>query len=372
MSEISSIENQEVKTLEDKYTDPIDTLSPDIKSAVRDFENRDLQIENALGNLLIAQWQVDTLRKRLVAFMQEREGQGKNPNSAIIFKVGSQSYAIDLKLLKDESNTITNIFSEPNMNAELTKKISQYERLNKDLEKKIAIYTKTKDEIEVPLRTQYEEQYRQYFKSYEEIKKYYEESVLTPTMKSLEEKKKNYVDSENSYYELSRQVNAEREEKVKIAVKQKENELDAKIKSYEKAVLGYKKKKAELRAEVVEEVKSEYEDKINNLEEQVKELENDKENHDCNETYGIHDECFTQDYIDENYVSNDTYSSMESERDDAREEQDRLSERIDDLISEKDELESDKNDIEQERDNMKEELDKLKEQIRGLGAEPIV
>jgi hypothetical protein len=62
-------------------------------------EERDIELENVIGNLLIAEYQVDKLRNRLAEKIRPpySSGQAKD-NSAYSFKVGGRWYRISVKI----------------------------------------------------------------------------------------------------------------------------------------------------------------------------------------------------------------------------------------------------------------------------------
>ncbi|MGH9877147.1 MAG: hypothetical protein ACRD5H_05870 [Nitrososphaerales archaeon] len=63
---------------------------------------RDLELENIVGNLLIAEYQVDRLRSRLIERCDGRVGSQKT-SSAYTFKDKGKWYRVSLKI--DQMNT---------------------------------------------------------------------------------------------------------------------------------------------------------------------------------------------------------------------------------------------------------------------------
>jgi hypothetical protein len=61
-------------------------------------EDRDLELENILGNLMIAQYQVDKLRSRLSERVGGYGSAGNKKSSAHIFKHNDKWYKITLRV----------------------------------------------------------------------------------------------------------------------------------------------------------------------------------------------------------------------------------------------------------------------------------
>lgn len=70
--------------------------------AAAEMDERDIELENMLGNLLIAEYQVDKLRCRLADKISPSFSiQAKN-NSAYSFNVGSEWYHVSVKIEEQE------------------------------------------------------------------------------------------------------------------------------------------------------------------------------------------------------------------------------------------------------------------------------
>jgi hypothetical protein len=71
--------------------------------AASESDERDIELENIIGNLLIAEYQVDKLRHRLAEKISPSysSGQAKD-NSAYSFKVGSKWYRVSVKIEEQE------------------------------------------------------------------------------------------------------------------------------------------------------------------------------------------------------------------------------------------------------------------------------
>lgn len=61
-------------------------------------EDRDLDLENILGNLMIAQYQVDKLRSRLSERVGEHGSASNKKSSAHIFKHNDKWYKVTLRV----------------------------------------------------------------------------------------------------------------------------------------------------------------------------------------------------------------------------------------------------------------------------------
>jgi hypothetical protein len=67
--------------------------------ATPETEERDIELENIIGNLMIAEYQVDKLRNRLVEKISPSYSSGEaKDHSAYSFKVGSKWYRVSVKI----------------------------------------------------------------------------------------------------------------------------------------------------------------------------------------------------------------------------------------------------------------------------------
>jgi hypothetical protein len=73
---------------------------PDEKEEEYDETKRDLELENIAGNLMIAQYQVDKLRRKLSQEVRSigYGSFGSKKTSAHIFKYGGKWYKLSIKL----------------------------------------------------------------------------------------------------------------------------------------------------------------------------------------------------------------------------------------------------------------------------------
>ena len=70
---------------------------------VPEAEERDNELENIIGNLLIAEYQVDKLRNRLVEKVAPAySGSRAKDHSAYSFKSGAKWYRISIKIEEEE------------------------------------------------------------------------------------------------------------------------------------------------------------------------------------------------------------------------------------------------------------------------------
>ncbi|AFU60074.1 hypothetical protein Ngar_c31580 [Candidatus Nitrososphaera gargensis Ga9.2] len=68
-------------------------------AAAIETEDRDIELENIIGNLLIAEYQVDKLRNRLVdKISPSYSSAGAKDHSAYSFKIGSKWYRVSIKV----------------------------------------------------------------------------------------------------------------------------------------------------------------------------------------------------------------------------------------------------------------------------------
>lgn len=66
-------------------------------------EERDIELENIIGNLLIAEYQVDKLRHRLVEKISSSYSSAEaKDKSAYSFRVGSKWYRVSLKIEEED------------------------------------------------------------------------------------------------------------------------------------------------------------------------------------------------------------------------------------------------------------------------------
>ena len=70
-------------------------------------EARDAELENLLGNLLIAEYQVDRLRNRLAEKVQGRGDSGANSQSVYTFKNRDKLLRVRIQIDEMELSTIT-------------------------------------------------------------------------------------------------------------------------------------------------------------------------------------------------------------------------------------------------------------------------
>ena len=69
------------------------------KQSEEGYEKRDQELENIVGNLLIAEYQVDKLRTRLADLVDGfRTEMGNNKASTHIFKHNNKWYKVSLKI----------------------------------------------------------------------------------------------------------------------------------------------------------------------------------------------------------------------------------------------------------------------------------
>ena len=73
------------------------------KAAISETDERDIELENIIGNLLIAEYQVDKLRNRLVEKVAPaHSGSRAKDHSAYNFKSGAKWYRISIKIEEEE------------------------------------------------------------------------------------------------------------------------------------------------------------------------------------------------------------------------------------------------------------------------------
>ena len=73
------------------------------KQSEEGYEKRDQELENIVGNLLIAEYQVDKLRARLADLVDGfRPEMGNNKASTHIFKHNNKWYKLSLKIDKTD------------------------------------------------------------------------------------------------------------------------------------------------------------------------------------------------------------------------------------------------------------------------------
>jgi hypothetical protein len=74
-------------------------ISKTSAGAPAETDERDIELENIIGNLLIAEYQVDKLRHRLVEKISPSYSSAEaKDNSAYSFKVGSKWYRVSVKI----------------------------------------------------------------------------------------------------------------------------------------------------------------------------------------------------------------------------------------------------------------------------------
>jgi hypothetical protein len=70
-------------------------------------EKRDLELENIVGNLLIAEYQVERLRTRLVDLVDKfRPEMRFNKKSAYIFKHNNRWYKLSLRIDETDADSV--------------------------------------------------------------------------------------------------------------------------------------------------------------------------------------------------------------------------------------------------------------------------
>jgi hypothetical protein len=79
------------------------------KATVSEPEERDIELENIVGNLLIAEYQVDRLKNRLVEkIAPAHSGSRAKDHSAYSFKSGAKWYRISLREEEEELGIVDN------------------------------------------------------------------------------------------------------------------------------------------------------------------------------------------------------------------------------------------------------------------------
>jgi hypothetical protein len=73
------------------------------KAAISETDERDIELENIIGNLLIAEYQVDKLRNRLVEKVAPAHSASRaKDHSAYNFKSGTKWYRVSIKIEEEE------------------------------------------------------------------------------------------------------------------------------------------------------------------------------------------------------------------------------------------------------------------------------
>jgi hypothetical protein len=73
------------------------------KTAVSESDERDNELENIVGNLLIAEYQVDRLKNRLVEKIAPAHSSSRaKDHSAYSFKSGAKWYRVSIKVEEEE------------------------------------------------------------------------------------------------------------------------------------------------------------------------------------------------------------------------------------------------------------------------------
>ncbi len=77
------------------------------KAAVSESDERDIELENIIGNMLIAEYQVDKLRNRLVEKVAPADsGSRAKDHSAYSFKYGAKWYRVSIKIEEEELGAV--------------------------------------------------------------------------------------------------------------------------------------------------------------------------------------------------------------------------------------------------------------------------
>ena len=77
------------------------------KTTISETDERDIELENIIGNLLIAEYQVDKLKNRLVEKVTPaHSGMRAKDHSAYSFKSGTKWYRVSIKIEEEELGTV--------------------------------------------------------------------------------------------------------------------------------------------------------------------------------------------------------------------------------------------------------------------------